>query len=154
VQLVATPLDQTGAPLTGLGAPSYQSSNAAVASVSATGVVTAVAPGSAVVTATLTAQGVTANATAAIAVQVAGNSAVVTAPGLQFTPGTVDIALGGSVTWTFASVTHNVVFSDPSAPASIPAFANGSQSRQFPSNGTFAYQCTIHPGMSGLVRVH
>jgi plastocyanin len=154
VQLVATPLDQTGQPMTGLGAPSFSTSNGAVATVNAAGLVTAAGPGVATVTATLTAEGVTSTAAAGIAVQVAAATADVTAPALQFTPGVVDVSAGGQVTWTLSSVTHNVTFTDPTAPPSIAAFANGSQSRTFPNSGTFIYQCTLHPGMSGTVRVH
>lgn len=154
VQLVATPLDQTGQPMTGLGGPSFSTSNGAVATVNASGLVTAAGPGAATVTATLTAEGVTRTAAAGIAVQVAAATAEVTAPALQFTPGVVDVSAGGPVTWTLSSITHNVTFSDPTAPPSIVAFANGSQSRTFPTSGTFNYQCTLHPGMSGTVRVH
>jgi len=154
VQILATPLDQTGQPLTGLNAPSFVTGNAAVATVGPTGLVTAEGPGSTTITATLTDQGVTLTAAAGIDVTVAAAAATVTAPSLQFTPAVADVGAGGTVTWTFASVTHNVTFNDPTAPANIPAFANGSQSRTFPASGTFTYQCTLHPGMSATVRVH
>jgi plastocyanin len=38
-------------------------------------------------------------------------------------------------------------------PANISEQSSGSASRVFPNSGTFTYQCTIHPGMSGSVVV-
>lgn len=154
VLLVATPLDQNALPMIGLGSASFESSNPTAASVDASGLVTAIAPGTADVTASLTADGVTKTATAAIEVRVAPATAEVTAPGIQFIPAVADIRAGGTVTWTFESVTHNVTFDDPGAPPSIPTFANGSESRTFPNTGTFNYRCTIHAGMFGIVRAH
>jgi plastocyanin len=66
----------------------------------------------------------------------------------------VDIAAGGTVTWTFET-RHNVTFSSVSGrPADIPNTSSGSVSRTFAQAGTFDYHCTIHTGMSGTVVVH
>jgi plastocyanin len=75
--------------------------------------------------------------------------------GQQFTPATVRVATGGTVTWVFQSLGHNVTFDDATgAPEDIPgANSNTSIARTFSTNGTFAYHCTIHPGMSGTVQV-
>lgn len=71
-----------------------------------------------------------------------------------FSPGTLDITVGQTVTWNFGPVDHNVMF-DPvtGAPANIPATRNASVTRTFGTAGTFPYVCTLHPGMAGTIRV-
>ena len=59
VQLTIGAYDQTGAPMPNAAAASYSTSAPAIAGVSTGGVVTAVAPGTAVITATLTLGGIT-----------------------------------------------------------------------------------------------
>ena len=82
-------------------------------------------------------------------------AATVTATsGLAFSPSSVSIAPGGKVTFTVQSVQHNVTFSATTgAPADIGNTANASVDRTFATAGTFAYHCTIHPGMTGTVIV-
>lgn len=80
-------------------------------------------------------------------------SAVVDMPGDFFTPPVVYLAVNGTVTWRFPARPHNVVFTTPGAPADIPLVSNVTLSRTFPAAGTFRYDCTIHPGMSGIVVV-
>jgi hypothetical protein len=65
----------------------------------------------------------------------------------------VDVGTGGTVTWTFGSLAHNVTFGSAGAPASIPATTGASVSRTFNTPGTFAYDCTLHAGMTGVVNV-
>ncbi|HEY6829034.1 MAG TPA: plastocyanin/azurin family copper-binding protein [Gemmatimonadaceae bacterium] len=84
-------------------------------------------------------------------------SAVVQAtPANQFTPGTINLAVGGSVEFDFGPVAHDVFFDGaPSgAPSNItaPSF-NTSVSRTFTAKGRYVYNCHIHPGMSGVVVV-
>src|SRR5690242_17222490 len=77
-------------------------------------------------------------------------------PALAFTPGTVTIARGGSVTVAFGSVAHNLYFDNgPSgAPANIAGTnSNVDKSLTFSTAGTFVYNCHIHPGMHGTVIV-
>ena len=88
-QLAATPRDAGNGVLTGRAAPAWTSSNAAVATVNAAGLVTAVAPGAATITATI--EGVQ------------GRSAVtVTAPPpapvarVDVTPATASVVAGGA----------------------------------------------------------
>jgi plastocyanin len=72
-----------------------------------------------------------------------------------FTPPTVDIANGGTVTWSFGQLTHNVTFGGQTgAPANIATTTNTQVQRTFGTSGTFGYNCTVHPGMSGTVVVH
>ena len=75
---------------------------------------------------------------------------------LRFTPGNVNLLQGGTVTFTFGSVGHNLFFdgAPQGAPANITATtSNASVTLTFNTKGTFTYNCHIHPGMSGTVTV-
>lgn len=82
-------------------------------------------------------------------------ASVTATTGQKFTPATVRVATGGTVTWVFQSLGHNVTFDATSgAPEDIPGVnSNASIARTFTTNGTFPYHCTIHPGMTGTVQV-
>lgn len=84
-----------------------------------------------------------------------GAASVTATTGQQFTPATVRVATGGVVTWVFQSLGHNVTFDGTAgAPEDIGGVnSNTSIARTFNTNGTFAYHCTIHPGMTGTVQV-
>lgn len=73
----------------------------------------------------------------------------------NFSPTSVTIQTGGSVTWSNTSgVDHNVTFNPAAgAPANIGTHNTGSNSRTFSVAGTFGYQCTLHGGMTGQVVV-
>src|SRR4051812_2490339 len=72
----------------------------------------------------------------------------------SFSPTSVTITKGGTVTWTNGGKTaHNVTFSGTGAPSNVANFTSGTSTRTFPNAGTFSYQCTNHPGMSGTVTV-
>ena len=76
-------------------------------------------------------------------------------PSIAFDPSPATVATGGTVTFAFGSVAHNVFFDAGSGvPADIPGTnANASATRTFPTAGTFTYNCHIHPGMAGTIRV-
>ena len=77
-------------------------------------------------------------------------------PSEKFTPGQVTLTVGGTVTFAFGSLAHNVFFdNDPAgAPENIPdPSANKSVTRTFTTAGTYNYNCHIHPGMRGTVVV-
>jgi plastocyanin len=77
-------------------------------------------------------------------------------PALQFTPANVNLAVGGTVTFAFGSVDHNVYFDNApvGAPTNITApTSNASLTRTFPTAGRFVYNCHLHPGMSGTIVV-
>ena len=76
-------------------------------------------------------------------------------PSIAFSPGTVTIAVGDTVTFAFESVPHNVFFDRVAgAPADIPGTnANTSATRVFTAPGRYPYTCHLHPGMSGTVVV-
>jgi plastocyanin len=158
VQLTATPLDQNGAPVQGLPAPTFASSDPSRATVDAGGQVRGVAAGTVTITASLAVGGTTREATATITVGASGGapgSATVTTPGSSFSPGSVTIAAGGSVTWQFTGARHNVIFRSAAPPGgNIPdTEAGNSVTRSFPAAGTYDYDCTRHAGMTGRVVV-
>lgn len=72
-----------------------------------------------------------------------------------FAPADAFILRNGTVTWNNGSGRmHNVTFAATAgAPTNIAGYGSGSQDRTFTSSGTFAYDCTLHSGMSGVVRV-
>jgi plastocyanin len=145
--------DQHGQTMVGIGSASFSSDNNAIAGVGGDGTITAVAAGTARITASLTAGGVTKTGTTTVTALVAPTNASVVAPAATFQPATADISAGGTVTWTFESVAHQVTFTTPGAPDNIPSLQNGFAVRTFPNHGTFHYQCS-GPQMSGEVRVH
>lgn len=74
----------------------------------------------------------------------------------SFNPASVSIARGGTVTWSHdgAAAVHNVTFAAAAgAPADAGNISTGSVSRTFNTAGSFSYQCTNHPGMTGAVTV-
>ncbi len=77
-----------------------------------------------------------------------------------FSPKTVTVTQGDSVTWTNASGNHNVKFDDGSfEQPSSPSSSNWTRSRTFTAAGTFRYYCEVHgssggSGMSGTVVVN
>lgn len=79
-------------------------------------------------------------------------TAAVTVSDFAFTPPSSPLAVGGTVTWTWAgAVNHNVTFP---AGASQGNQIAGTFSRTFPTAGSFQYQCTLHPGsMNGTIVV-
>jgi plastocyanin len=77
-------------------------------------------------------------------------------PSIAFTPANISIATGGTVTFAFGSVPHNVFFdNDPAgAPGAIDGVnANVAVQRTFPVAGVYNYYCHIHPGMRGTIVV-
>ncbi len=155
-QLTAVPVDAAGRALTGLPAATYRSDASGTATVDAAGLVRGVTPGEAVVTASLTADGVTRTASAAVTVTAeAPAPRTVRTPGVAFDPASLTIAAGDTVTWQFSGAIHNVTFTGAAPPGgSIGDQAVGTDvKRVFPSAGTFAYECTRHAGMTGEVIV-
>jgi plastocyanin len=146
--LAATALDQNGQPMGGLPAPSYVTSDASRATVSAAGVVTGVAAGSATITASLTAGGVTRTATATVTVTAAPQGSSATVRGLEhaFSPASVTITAGGTVTWTMVDDEHDVTWTGAAPPqGNIPKMDDGeSVTRTFPTAGTYTYRCARH----------
>ena len=81
------------------------------------------------------------------------STVVVSTPGNTFSPPFVTIPMGGSVRFEIRGNPHNVVFNGTGAPANINVVSNTDVTRTFPTRGTFPFDCTVHPGMSGEVIV-
>ena len=82
---------------------------------------------------------------------------VAATPNETFTPKTLNISVGGTATFAFGSLGHNVTFDTRTAatPADIPGVnSNISIARTFATAGTYKYHCTIHPNMTGTVVVN
>jgi plastocyanin len=78
----------------------------------------------------------------------------VTLQGSAFDPSNILVAPGATVTFNNTDgINHNVIFSGQ-AVAPISEWASGNRTAVMPTTaGTYAYSCTIHPGMSGTVKV-
>jgi plastocyanin len=68
-----------------------------------------------------------------------------------FQPATVEIAVGGAVTWTNADTAVHTVKGDGWGSGDLAQGATYSHS--FDTAGTFAYSCGIHPTMTGEIVV-
>jgi plastocyanin len=70
----------------------------------------------------------------------------------KFVPAAIVVDVGATVTWTnHDDFTHNITF-----PGEAPLTMKPGESvtRPFPTAGTFAYQCSLHPrDMNGVVTV-
>ncbi len=71
----------------------------------------------------------------------------------KFTPGSLTIHVGDTVTWTNAGPTsHTATATDHSFDTGVLA-KGASGSHTFTTAGTFSYICTIHPFMKGTIVV-
>lgn len=71
----------------------------------------------------------------------------------SFNPASIAVAPGTTVTWTWTvAITHNVTF-DNSSLGGSGNLSTGTYTKNFPTAGTFGYQCTLHAGMTGSVTV-
>jgi plastocyanin len=159
LQLLATAHDPGGAALPAGGTIAFTSSDETKATVNGDGLVSGLAAGTTQITAQASRGGVDRSDGAAITVSTQTfpfAAAVVAGNATQtFTPPSVDISSGGTVTWTFGQLTHNVTFgAQTGAPQNIATTVSTMVPRTFNTAGTFDYNCTIHPGMSGTVVVH
>ncbi|MGH7530782.1 MAG: Ig-like domain-containing protein [Gemmatimonadales bacterium] len=88
--------------------------------------------------------------------QTAPGSATVDVSNNNFSPASVTISDGGTITWEWQGTTdsHNVTFATAAgAPSNIDNMTSGSAQRTFNTAGTFNYSCTNHAGMDGTVTV-
>ncbi len=83
--------------------------------------------------------------------------AVAAAPGsvkmldFSFSPATITVNVGESVTWVNAGEEPHNAVGDNFSTSLLQAGKSGSKS--FASAGTFSYICTVHPQMKGTVKV-
>jgi len=84
-----------------------------------------------------------------------GANEVIATSSLTFNPTTLSVAKGTTVSFTFQGVQHTVAFAAVTgAPAGIGATSNATVQRVFATAGTFGFQCTIHPSMTGTIVVN
>jgi plastocyanin len=84
----------------------------------------------------------------------AGKAATANIQDFTFTPETVTVAAGGTVTFTNKdSANHNVVFDDKSIKGISNLRQDQSGKVTFAKAGDFSYVCSYHPGMKGTVTV-
>lgn len=70
-----------------------------------------------------------------------------------FAPDLVDIAVGGTVTWTNTDSVAHTTTADQGSWDSGSVAPGGKFSSTYSSAGTFPYHCAIHPGMVGTITV-
>jgi plastocyanin len=82
----------------------------------------------------------------------AGGTAVSVA-NFSFSPGTLTVPAGSTVTWTFKDSTDHNVTADDKSFASKNSSSGATYSFHFTKAGTYSYMCTIHPFMTAKVVV-
>ena len=73
--------------------------------------------------------------------------------GLSFTPVSLTVARGTTVTFAFQVTGHSVNFTGANAPSNIPESSNTSVQRTFSVAGSYAFTCGIHSYMYGSIVV-
>lgn len=81
-----------------------------------------------------------------------GTATDVAIKGFAFSPDSVDIAVGDSVTWTNDDSATHTVTGDGGIDSKNLAQGD-SYTKTFDTAGTFSYHCSIHPSMTGTVIV-
>ena len=71
---------------------------------------------------------------------------------IAFSPSTLTISIGETVTWTLTNGTHTVV-SDDGLFTSGTLSIGGTFTYQFDTVGEFGYKCGIHPSMTGSITI-
>lgn len=79
--------------------------------------------------------------------------------GQSFTPGTIEIETGTTITWTNqSSEVHTVTSGSPGSPDGEFDSGNMSAGQEFSHTfeeaGSFDYYCALHPGMTGTITVN
>jgi plastocyanin len=81
-------------------------------------------------------------------------SAVVLIKNFAFSPSSLTVSVGTTVTWTNQDSASHTVTSDSGSELNSATLSTGqSFSHTFTQAGTFAYHCTIHPFMKATVTV-
>ena len=74
--------------------------------------------------------------------------------GMAFTPATITVAAGTTITWTNKMTISHTVTSDAGLFNSGTLDPNGTFSFTFATAGTYPYHCSIHPTMTAKVIVN
>ncbi|WP_280361746.1 plastocyanin/azurin family copper-binding protein [Nocardia wallacei] len=74
---------------------------------------------------------------------------------MAFSPASVTITVGGTVTWKFSDSAPHAVqgIGDAAMGLNSPIFRDGEWSHTFTTPGTYRYLCPLHPDMRGTVTV-
>jgi len=85
----------------------------------------------------------------------AAGSKSVTLKDVVFAPKSISVAKGTRVTFAFQDedTAHNVTSMGRRRFKAIGDRTSGSPSRTFTRSGTYRYECTLHPGMTGRITV-
>lgn len=150
VQLSAAALDSDGSELAA-GDPVWTTSDANVAQISESGLLMAMAPGSATLEASIAGK----RASIRVTVEELPGYDVTVQVTSAFVPATVSVRRGGTVRFVFSGIQQNITFSTafPGAPANIPNTVTGTVSRGFGTVGDFRYESTLSAGLAGFVKV-
>lgn len=74
--------------------------------------------------------------------------------GFAFSPSTISIKVGDTLTWTNQDSTSHTVTSDSGSELSSATLSQGqTYSHTFNTAGTYSYHCTFHSGMKAKVIV-
>ena len=71
----------------------------------------------------------------------------------MFTPMTLTVSVGTTVTWKFEDSTPHTVAADDNSFTSSPMSKGQTYTHTFDSAGTVKYHCSIHPFMTGTIVV-
>jgi len=149
--------DTDGNPIANLTGVSFLSQNENVAVLLAGGTVIGLSSGTTQVTVTVSFHGVT--KVANVPVTVVGtlpttNEITGSTSSFTWNPAIVAVARTGTVSFTFGSLNHSVLFATVTgAPANVPTTTNATVPRTFNTAGNFSFECGVHPGMTGTVIV-
>ncbi|WP_216901908.1 plastocyanin/azurin family copper-binding protein [Nocardia alni] len=82
-------------------------------------------------------------------------AATVDVKDMQFSPDSVTLKVGGTVTWKFADRFPHAVqgIGDSAMGINSPIFNAGEWSHTFAIPGTYRYLCPLHPDMHGTITV-
>ena len=71
----------------------------------------------------------------------------------MFTPMSLTVPVGATVTWKFDDSTQHTVTADDNSFSSSPMGSGQTYTHTFATAGTTAYHCSIHPNMTGTINV-
>ncbi|MDP4222050.1 MAG: cupredoxin family copper-binding protein [Bacteroidota bacterium] len=74
--------------------------------------------------------------------------------GMAFSPASITVTAGTTITWTNKDAVVHTVTSDTNLFDSGSVSTNGTFSHTFATSGTYPYHCTIHPSMTATVVVN